>query len=106
MSTGLLYYGFHISDYKYKNVEYKNGCFTYQVLPNRRLLIRSNCKSKNVVKKGGFTRCLKKIPFETKSVFIKFFEHGNLMLDTHFPDELEKRYVKICESSHPYTTTV
>jgi len=75
MSTGLLYHGFHISDYKYENVEYKNGTITYHVLPNSRLLICSNCKSENVIKKGGFTRRLKTVPIGTKSVFIKFFEH-------------------------------
>jgi hypothetical protein len=66
---------FHISDYKYGNVEHKNGVISYQVLPNHRLLVCPNCKSTNVVKKGGFTRRLKTIPIGTKPVFINFFKH-------------------------------
>lgn len=70
MSTSLLYHGFGIRGYKYKNTKYKGGSVNFRIEQERYTLRCACCGSKEVKPKGKVRRRFKSTPIGCKAVFI------------------------------------
>jgi len=70
MSTNLLYHGFGIKGYKYKNTTYKGGGVNFRIEQERYTLRCACCGSKEVKPKGKVRRRFKSTPIGSKAVFI------------------------------------
>ncbi len=70
MSASLLYHGFGIRGYHYVRTIYELGCVFFNIVQDRFSLRCPHCKSKNVIKRGTWTRTLRTVPIGCKAVFI------------------------------------
>lgn len=101
MSTNLLYHGFGIRGYTYKNTMYKGGSVSFRIEQERDTLRCVCCGSKDVKPKGKVTRKFKSAPIGCKAVFIVLMVQRVLCLacgalrqvKVHFADE-RRRYTK------------
>jgi len=73
MSTSILYHGFGIVGYRYKNTSYQEGDLVFTVAKERSSLRCPCCKSGQVTRRGALPRWFKTVPIGSKQVFIKLF---------------------------------
>ena len=71
MDSSLLYHGFGIKGQEIVKSEYKVGNIIVHIQTKEKDLRCSNCKSKNVIKKGYTERLFRTVPIGLKPVFLK-----------------------------------
>lgn len=70
MDSSLLYHGFGIKGQEILKSEYKGGRIIVHIQTKGKNLRCSNCKSKNVIKKGYTERIFRTAPIGLKPVYI------------------------------------
>lgn len=71
MSTSILYHGFGVVGYRYKNTSYQEGNLVFTVEKDPSSLRCSCCHSRQVVRRGTVLRWFRMVPIGTKRVSIK-----------------------------------
>lgn len=69
-TTSLLYHAFGIAGYHLVNSEYENGVIKFRIQDNR-IYRCSECKSRDVIKRGTRTRCFRAMSIGKKPVFVE-----------------------------------
>jgi transposase len=73
MSTSLLYQAWGISGYHYRSSHYINGRVIFDLDVDWNRVYCSNCRSQNLIKRGGVTRRLRTLPIGRRSVWLRLF---------------------------------
>src|SRR3989304_8303905 len=71
MDSSLLYHGFGIKGQEILRSEYKGGSIIVHIQNKEKNLRCSNCKSKNVIKKGYAERMFRTAPIGLKPVYLR-----------------------------------
>lgn len=71
MDSSLLYHGFGIKGQEVLKSEYQGGKIVVHIQTKEKNLRCSNCKSKNVIKKGYTERLFRTAPIGLKPVYLK-----------------------------------
>ena len=69
-TTSLLYHGFGIAGYHLVSSEFENGVIKFRIEDNR-IFRCTRCLSRDVIKRGTITRCLRTTPIGRKPIFIE-----------------------------------
>ncbi len=75
MSNSLLYHAFGIRDVEYIKSEYRWKEIVFHIQTKKEKLHCSNCRSKNVIKKGQIEREFRTYPIGMKSVILHVYIH-------------------------------
>lgn len=71
MSTSLLYHAFGVRGYRFRRIDYSQGCVIFNLEQSREDLRCPDCESKNVHRRGDVTREIQTLPIGGKPVFVK-----------------------------------
>jgi len=69
-TTSLLYHGFGIAGYHLVSSEFENGVIKFRI-EDKRIFRCTRCLSRDVIKRGTITRCLRTTPIGRKPIFIE-----------------------------------
>ena len=73
MSTSILYHGFGVRGYHYTKTDYREGTVTFTISQPRGLDRCSQCKSEDVIRRGGHNRRFRTLPIGGKPVYLAFY---------------------------------